>query len=358
MTALETGRTGHLAGPTFHPLRVVEIEELTDDAVALRFEVPAELAGEFAFTPGQHVAVRVPEDEERRSYSVCSAPGAPLRVGVRRIPGGAFSGAVLDRLRPGDELEVMTPTGRFGAALPGLRRPGFVAAGSGITPILAMATAALTDPAVERVSLVDINRSQRDVMFLDELADLKDRYPERLQLVHVLTREPQESELLSVRPDADGITRIRTALLGDVDGWFLCGPQGMVTTVRDALLADGIEGGSIHTELFHADAAPAPDLPAVPGLDSVEVEARLGGRRSAYRMSAGETVLDALLRTRGDAPYACKGGVCGTCRARVVEGSVAMAASWALEPDEIARGDVLTCQSRPTSDRVVLDYDA
>ena len=349
---------GSPASPAFHALRVAEIEPLTEDAVALRFEVPEELVAEFAFTPGQHVAVRVPEDEERRSYSVCSAPGDSLRVGVRRIPGGVFSHGVLDRLRPGDALDVMTPTGRFGSALPGLRRPGFVAAGSGITPILAMVTAALADPGVERVSLVDVNRSQREVMFLDELAEVKDRYPDRFQLVHVLTREPQESELLSARPDAASISRIRATLLGEVDGWFLCGPQGMVTTVRDALIADGVDAAGIHTELFHADAAPVPVLPANVATGEVEVTARLGGRRSSYRMSPGETVLDALLRTRGDAPYACKGGVCGTCRARVVAGSVAMAASWALEPDEVARGDVLTCQSRPTSDRLELDFDA
>jgi len=344
--------------PVFHPLRVVEIEPLTDDAVALRFEVPDELADEFAFSPGQHVAVRVPEDDERRSYSVCSAPGTPLRVGVRRIPGGAFSGTVLDRLRPGDALEVMTPTGRFGSALPGLRSPGFVAAGSGITPILAMVTAALADSDVDRVSLIGVNRSQRDVMFLDELADVKDRYPDRFQVVHVLTREPQESPLLSARPDAEAISRIRAALLPTVDGWFVCGPQAMVTGVRDALVADGVDPVSIHTELFHVDAGPAPVLPTVSDLDAVEVEARLGGRVTSLRMKAGETVLDALLRTRGDAPYACKGGVCGTCRARVVEGTVAMATSWALEADEVARGDVLTCQSRPTSERLVLDFDA
>jgi ring-1,2-phenylacetyl-CoA epoxidase subunit PaaE len=146
-------------------------------------------------------------------------------------------------------------------------------------------------------------------------------------------------------------------LLEEVDGWFVCGPQGMVTTVRDALVADGVPAAAVHTELFHADVAPPALSAAVPGLDSVSVQARLGGRRTAYRMSAAETVLDALLRTRGDAPYACKGGVCGTCRARVVEGSVAMAASWALEPDEVARGDVLTCQSRPTSERLVVDFD-
>jgi len=346
------------AQPRFHALRVAEIEPLTDDAVALRFEVPDDLAEAFAFTPGQHVAVRVPADDERRSYSVCSAPGTPLRVGVRRIPGGAFSEAVLGRLQPGDALEVMTPTGRFGAALPGLRRPGFVAAGSGITPVLAMISAALADPGVEQVVLVDVNRSQADVMFLDELADLKDRWPGRFQAVHVLTREPQESPLLSARPDAAAITRIRSTLVGEVDGWFVCGPQGMVETVRGALVADGVEPGSIHTELFHVDAGPAPVPEARADLDSVEVEARLGGRTSSFRMGGTETVLDALLRTRRDAPYACKGGVCGTCRARVVDGSVAMAASWALEPDEVSRGDVLACQSRPTSERLVLDFDA
>jgi ring-1,2-phenylacetyl-CoA epoxidase subunit PaaE len=345
--------------PGFHQLRVAKIEQLTDESVALEFEVPDDLADKFVFTAGQHVAVRVPGDDERRSYSVCSAPGAALRVGVRRLPGGAFSGTVLSRLRVGDSLEVMTPTGRFGAALPGLRRPGFVAAGSGITPVLAMVTAALADPHVERVSLIDVNRSQRDVMFLDEIADVKDRYPERFHAVHVLTREPQESQLLSARPDGDTILKIRRTLLDEVDGWFLCGPHALIGSVRDALVADGVDPGSIHSELFHVDAPPV--LVAEPGADerrSVEVEARLGGRQSQFRMSPSETVLDALLRTRGDAPYACKGGVCGTCRARVVEGSVTMAASWALEPDEVARGDVLTCQSRPTSDRVVLDYDA
>lgn len=344
--------------PRFHQLRVAEIEPLTEYSVALRFEVPAELADEFAFTAGQHVAVRVAGDEERRSYSVCSAPGGPLRVGIRRLPGGAFSGAVLDQLRVGDSLEVMTPSGRFGAALPGLRRPGFVAAGSGITPVLAMVAAALADPAVDRVSLIDVNRSQRDVMFLDEIADLKDRYPDRFQAVHVLTREPQESELLSARPDGETIVRISRTLLDEVDGWFLCGPFALVGSVRDALVADGVEAGAIHTELFHVDAPAVPvNVPGADDRDEVEVEARLGGRQSTFRMSPGETVLDALLRTRGDAPYACKGGVCGTCRARVLDGSVAMAASWALEPDEVARGDVLTCQSRPTSARVVLDYD-
>lgn len=344
-----------LRSPATHALRVASIEELAHDAVAIAFDVPDELRAAYAFDPGQHVAVRVPGEVTRRSYSVCSPPGGPLRIGVKRLPGGAFSGAVLDELQVGDDLEVMTPTGRFGAALAGLRRPAFVAAGSGITPVLSMVAAALADLGTEQVVLVDCNRSQRDVMFLDEIADLKDRWPDRFQVVHVLSREAQESELLSARLDADRLRRIRTDLLAEVDGWFLCGPFELVAELRVGLAADGVAATAIHTELFHAQAGPAP-TPVLPR-SGVEVVARLGGLETRFTLEPGEVVLDGLLRVRGDAPYACQGGVCGTCRARLVDGSVQMDATWALEPDEIARGDVLTCQSRPTSDALTLDYD-
>jgi ring-1,2-phenylacetyl-CoA epoxidase subunit PaaE len=346
-----------VARPEFHSLRVAAIDPLTDDSVALGFDVPDDLRAAYAFTPGQHVAIRVPGDDIRRSYSLCVPPTAPgLRIGVKRLPGGMFSQKVLEDLAVGDELEVMTPMGRFGAALAGLRRPAFVVAGSGVTPALSMAATALADPEVAEVTVVDCNRTQRDVMFLDELADLKDLHPTRLQLVHVLTREPQESALLSGRLDADRLRRIRAALLGDADGWFLCGPFDLVTTVHEALVADGVDPGIIHTELFHAEALP-PAAPVATPAGGTEVTATLGGLQSAFTVQPGEHVLDALLRVRGDAPYACKGGVCGTCRAHLSEGSVSMDANWALEPDEIERGYVLTCQSRPTSDRLVLDYD-
>lgn len=343
--------------PAFHALRVTAVEPLTDDAVAVGLEVPDELRAAYAFTSGQHVAIRVPGDDIRRSYSLCVPPGAAdLRIGVKRLPGGMFSQKVLETLHAGDELEVMTPMGRFGAALAGLRRPAFVAAGSGITPVLSMVSTALADPDVEEVSLLDCNRTQRDVMFLDDLADLKDRHPGRLQLVHVLTREPQESELLSGRLDAPRLRRIRATLLGDADGWFLCGPFDLVTTVHEALVADGVEPGTIHTELFHAEAPPA--ATTVPTTSTgTEATATLGGLRTTFSVQPGEHVLDALLRVRGDAPYACKGGVCGTCRAQLTEGTVTMDANWALEPDEVERGYVLTCQSRPTGDPLVLDYD-
>jgi ring-1,2-phenylacetyl-CoA epoxidase subunit PaaE len=346
-----------MARPEFHPLRVTAVDPLTDDAVALTLEVPEDLRADYAFTAGQHVAIRVPGDDIRRSYSLCAPPGsAGLRIGVKRLPGGMFSQKVLDDLALGDTLEVMTPMGRFGAALAGLRRPAFVAAGSGITPVLSMAAAALADPTVEEVTVLDCNRTQRDVMFLDELADLKDLHPTRLQLVHVLTRELQESPLLSGRLDAERFREIRSALLGEADGWFLCGPFDLVTTVHEALVADGVDPAAVHTELFHAEAPPRSaevDSPAT----GTDVTATLGGLRSAFTVQPGEHVLDAFLRVRGDAPYACKGGVCGTCRAHLLEGSVSMDANWALEPEEIAHGYVLTCQSRPTSERLTLDYD-
>lgn len=343
--------------PEFHSLRVLAVDELTDDASAISLEVPDELRAAYSFEPGQHVAIRVPGDEIRRSYSLCLPPGTPvLRIGVKRLPGGVFSQKVLEELKVGDALDVMTPTGRFGAALPGLRRPAFVAAGSGITPVLSMVASALDDPAVEEVTLIDCNRTQRDVLFLDDLADLKDLHPARLQLVHVLTREARESPLLSGRLDAARLGEIRAALVPEADGWFLCGPFDLVTTVHDALLTADVDPGTIHTELFHAEAPPAVapvDAPAA----GTSVTATLGGLRSTFTVRPGEVVLDALLRVRGDAPYACKGGVCGTCRAHLVEGEVSMAANWALEPDELAAGYVLTCQSRPTTDSLVLDYD-
>lgn len=343
--------------PEFHALRVGAIDTLTDDSVALTLEVPDDLRAAYSFTPGQHVAIRIPGDDIRRSYSLCVPPTAPaLRIGVKRLPGGMFSQKVLEELRVGDSLEVMTPMGRFGAALAGLRRPAFVAAGSGVTPVLSMVAAALADEEVEEVTLIDCNRTQRDVMFLDELADLKDLHPTRLQLVHVLTREPQESALLSGRLDADRIRRIRAALVGEADGWFLCGPFDLVTVVHDALLVDGVDPGTVHTELFHAEALPPGAVVETPATGT-EVTATLGGLQTAFTVQPGEHVLDALLRVRGDAPYACKGGVCGTCRAHLAEGSVTMDANWALEPDEVERGYVLTCQSRPTSERLVLDYD-
>ena len=351
--------TGHAA---LHPLRVSAIDELTDDAVAITFAVPEELRDDYAFSHGQHLSIRG-GDDVRRSFSICTPPSTGvLRIAVKRLPGGAFSDGVVGSLQVGDELEVMTPAGRFTTELDPTARKRYVAvaAGSGITPVLSIVAALLEGEPGSFVTLVYANRTSRSVMFLDEVHDLKDRFPTRLQIVHVLSREQQDVELLSGRLDAERFTRIVEAFgLREADDWFLCGPQEMVTSLREALVDLG--AGRVHTELFHADPTPrAPVAALVDGADgAAQVTIRLDGRASDFPLRPdGPPVLEAALDVRSDLPFACKGGVCGTCRARLVEGTVQMDANYALEPDEIERGYVLTCQSHPTSSKVVLDYDA
>jgi ring-1,2-phenylacetyl-CoA epoxidase subunit PaaE len=349
---------------TFHPLRVAAIDELTDDAVALTFDVPPALAADFAYTPGQHLNIRG-GDDVRRSYSICTAPSSGrLRIGVKRLPGGAFSEGVLGSLRVGDTLDVMTPAGRFTTAVDpgGARRCVVVAAGSGITPVLSIVTAILEGEPESSVTLIYANRTHRTVMFLDEVHDLKDRFPSRLQIVHVLSREASDVELLSGRLDGSRLTRIVTALVPGPSkaDWFLCGPQQMLADLRSAVSSLGVPDSRVHSELFHADPVQrAPVAVLAGGADgAARVTIRLDGRSSELDLRPDDVpVLEAALRVRSDLPFACKGGVCGTCRARLVSGTVAMDANYALEPDEIARGYVLTCQAHPTSEEVVLDYD-
>ncbi len=349
----------------FHRLRVAAVDRLTDDAVALTFDVPPELAETYRFTPGQHLTLRHLDGERdlRRTYSVCaSAAGGPLRVAVKKLEGGAFSTWVSDELSAGDVLDVLPPAGRFGPHVDPARarRYGLVAAGSGITPVLSIAWTVLEVEPESTVVLLYGNRTQRSVMFLEELADLKDRFPERLELLHVLSREEQDSELLSGRLDGERLGRLLSAFVpvDEVDEWYLCGPFGVVTEGKQALLAAGADPACVHTELFHAD-APPPRAPRAPGASAglSTVTAELHGRTTTVQVDPdGEAVLDALLAVRPDAPYACKGGVCGTCRARVVSGAVEMDVNYALEPDELAAGVVLTCQSHPTTDEVRLTF--
>jgi ring-1,2-phenylacetyl-CoA epoxidase subunit PaaE len=341
---------------------VAAVDELTDDAVAITFDVPDELREAYAFRHGQHLSIRG-GDDVRRSFSICTPPSSGiLRIGVKRLPGGAFSDDVVASLRVGDELEVMTPAGRFTTELDptAAKRYVAVAAGSGITPILSIIAALLEGEPGSRVALVYANRTSRSVMFLDEVHDLKDRFPDRLQIIHVLSRERQDVELLSGRLDGDRFRAVVEAFgLGDADDWFLCGPQQLVTELRTTLADLGAH--RVHTELFHAD--PVPRAPVAALADATDgaaaVTIRLDGRASDFPLRPdGPPVLEAGLAVRSDLPFACKGGVCGTCRAKLVEGTVQMDQNYALEPEEVERGYVLTCQSHPTSPTVVLDYDA
>jgi ring-1,2-phenylacetyl-CoA epoxidase subunit PaaE len=351
---------------TFHALPVARVDRLCEDAVAVTFAVPHDLRKTFAFKPGQYLTLRQDLDgvEERRSYSICAPPSAPPRIGVRRVDGGLFSTRLVDKLRPGDVLDVLPPLGRF---TPDLTRRGqqhvFVAAGSGITPVLSIMSAILESDKDSGATLLYGNRRTDTVMFGDELADLKDRYPARLQLVHVLSREPRDVSLFSGRLDAEKLSALLDTIVptSDVDHWWLCGPFGMLTDADAALAGHGVPRERVRRELFYVDEPPPPldraDESAVDG-PAAEVTLHLDGRETTLTLPADTPILDAAQRVRADLPFACKGGVCGTCRAKVTAGKVEMRRNYALEQHELDEGFVLTCQALPRSEQVTVDYDA
>ena len=348
---------------TFHRLTVARVDRLTDDAAAVTFDVPPELADAFAFRPGQSLTLRRLDGgrDERRDYSICAPAGAPLRIGVREVPGGLFSSWLVHGIGPGDEVEVLPPSGRFTTDLSTPGEHVFVVAGSGITPALSLASTALADGR-STVTLLYGNRRADTVMFADELADLKDRYGPRLTLLHVLSREARDADVTSGRLEGERLRRLVGSLLDarQVDHWWLCGPHGLVTDARAALAELGVPRERVHQELFYVDDVPPEpvrgDAATVAGPAS-EVTVVLDGRATPLTLPRDVPVLDAAQRVRGDLPFACKGGVCGTCRARVTDGEVRMRRNYALEPDEVAAGYVLTCQSLPVSDRLTVDYD-
>ena len=355
---------------TFHKLAVSAIVRLTDTACAVEFAVPEELRDEYAFRPGQHLTLRrlTGDVEDRRTYSICSTPVeltefGRLRIGVKLIPSGIFSGWLTGALQVGEVVEVMTPAGYFGPSGVGEpghdgRRIGCLAAGSGITPVLSILASVLASEPSSEVLLMYGNRRTADVMFLEPLADLKNRYPDRLTLLHVLSGEPQLADLLTGRIDAGKIAILLAGLASGVTEWYLCGPFGMVTAAREALVAGGVPEGRVHTELFYAGEMAEPEpLDDSRSEERSQVTVTLAGRTSRVEVAySGPSILDAVLAARPDAPYACKGGVCGTCRAKLVSGEVRMSRNYALEPDEIAAGLVLACQSHPVTDEVELEF--
>jgi ring-1,2-phenylacetyl-CoA epoxidase subunit PaaE len=351
--------------PAFHALRVATVQRLCEDAVAVGFDIPAELAGEFAFAPGQSLTLRRRVDgrDERRSYSICSPAGSPPRIGVREVPGGLFSSWLVRDVRPGDAIDVMGPTGAF---TPDLGTPGhhvLVAAGSGVTPMLSIAESVLAADDRSRVTLFYGNRRTGTVMFADELADLKDLHPTRFQVAHVLSREPREADLLSGRLDADRLAALVAGLVDvrGADHWWLCGPHGMVRDARRVLTGLDVPERRVHQELFYADDEPVRqsrhEEPAADGPVS-QVTVVLDGRCTTSVLPRESTVLDSASRVRPDLPFACKGGVCGTCRALVTEGKADMRRNYALERAEVDAGYVLTCQSFPASETLTVDYDS
>lgn len=352
----------------FHPLTVATVTRETRDAIALTFEVPPDLREQFRFVQGQHLTLRADIDGEdvRRSYSICSAvQDDVLRIAVKKAPGGVFSMWANDGVIAGQTLDVMPPMGHFNVPLEPGKRKNYVgfAAGSGITPLLSIIKTTLAAEPRSQFTLFFGNRSSSAVMFKEELADLKDSHLERLNLVYVMSREPQDIEILNGRIDrtkADALLK-RWVDAGTVDAAFVCGPDGMMQAVAASLEAHGVPKARIKVELFAASIPKherRPQAAPAPGHTECAVTVIMDGAARQYTVEkAKENILDAALRQGIELPYSCKGGVCSTCRAKLIEGEVDMDVNFALEDYEIARGFILCCQSYPVTDKVVVDFD-
>ena len=352
----------------FHPLPIARVERETRDAIAITFAVPAHLGEQFRFEQGQHLTLRADIDGEdvRRSYSICSAVNdGTLRIAVKRSPGGVFSTWANEALAAGASIDVMPPMGHFNVPLdPAAKRhyAGF-AAGSGITPLLSIVKTTLAAEPRSRFTLFYGNRASGTVMFKEELAALKDTYIDRFNLVHVLSREAQDIDLLHGRIDrAKADALITHWLRGDeIDAAFVCGPEGMMDAVVAALKGRGFPDAKIKIERFAASipkhqhvARPLPQAARA----ECEVTVIIDGSRKAFRLEKEkENILEAGLANGIELPYSCRGGVCSTCRCRLVEGEVDMDVNFALEDYEVARGFVLACQSYPITDKVIVDFD-
>ncbi|SDT53020.1 ring-1,2-phenylacetyl-CoA epoxidase subunit PaaE [Pseudarthrobacter equi] len=401
-TAAEEAQATGRRRPSFHTLAVKEVRRLTDDAIEVSFAVPKELTGQFDYLPGQYVALRttLPDaggepHEVRRSYSICAEPrsfedgSSEIRVAVKKDLGGLFSTWANAELKAGHELDVMSPMGAFvskhgrdGQAVEqnvmnSMNHPedlageagSFVAiaAGSGITPVIAIARTLLAANPETRFDLIYANKAAMDVMFLEELADLKDKYPQRLAIHHVLSREQRIAPLLSGRIDAEKLQQLLGTAIhaDDVDEWFLCGPFELVQLCRDTLAERGVKPENVRFELFTSGKPDRPEghagRPVIvdESQETYKITFKLDGLQGdvASPTHARESILNAALRVRPDVPFACAGGVCGTCRAKVVTGTVTMDENYALEQDELDKGYVLTCQSHPTSKEVTVDFD-
>ncbi|HEY1970676.1 MAG TPA: fatty acid desaturase [Pseudonocardia sp.] len=345
----------------FHKVPVRQVRRLTANSVEITFDVPGPLRDEFAFQPGQHLSVRtnLGGRDVRRNYSICSsATSGELRIGVKRIPGGEFSSFAAEVLRPGHTLELMTPTGNFGTPVDPLQAKHYVAitAGSGITPVLSMTTTALEVEPESRVTLIYGNQTAESTMFRAELDELESRYADRLEILHVLSQDPRHVPELRGTIDREKLEHWLATTLNPagVDEWFLCGPIGLTTTARDVLTEHGVNPDNIHFELFFGYAKPAVPATTYP---AARLTYQLSGTEHGTDLRAGETILEAALQRTPDAPYACMGGACGTCKAKLLLGTAEMDQNFALGKAELDAGYILTCQAHPTSPTVTVDYD-
>lgn len=353
----------------FQPIRVKSVRKETNDCVSVALDVPAALQESFAYTQGQYLTVKtqINGEEVRRSYSLCSSPlDKEWRIAIKKVEGGVFSTYANESLKPGDTLDVMPPMGKFYTAIQPDQARQYVcfAAGSGITPILSIIKTVLAAESMSQVILVYGNRSKASIIFKEQLEALKNKYMERFSLIHVLSREKMDAPIQSGRITADKCAALSSSLikLDKADAFFICGPEEMTLAVRDYLKAQSVDHKKIHVELFttagvlarkqqvkkvQSDNAPAS-----------KIIVKLDGRSFDFKLPfEGESILDAALKQGADLPFACKGGVCCTCKAKLIEGEVDMDVNYGLEPEEIEQGFILTCQSHPRTEQVVVDYD-
>jgi ring-1,2-phenylacetyl-CoA epoxidase subunit PaaE len=354
----------------FHSLKILDVTQETDQAIAVTLEPDPSLIDAFAFQPGQHLTFRadIGGEDVRRNYSICAAPNdGRLRVAIKQVEGGRFSSWALETMKAGGAIEAMAPRGHFTWKFEPSAQNHYLAfaAGSGITPVLSLIKAGLAAEEKSRFTLLYGNRSSASIMFLEELAALKDRYLGRLEIYHFLTAEFGDVELFNGRLDEARIAEVLTSLVNieKVDASFICGPTAMMDAAERAMLNAGLAPDHVLTERFstgeETEAERQADRESRQKAQGLKLEVRIDGRRRMIEFDAEKGHILENARAAGlGAPYACKAGVCATCRAKLVSGEVTMKKNYGLSPEEVAQGYILTCQAAPKSEGVVVDYDA
>lgn len=354
----------------FHTLKIKDLRHETDDCASIAFEIPESLKQDFEFKAGQYLTLRaeVNGQDLRRSYSICSSPKeGELRVAVKKIEGGKFSTFVNEQLKVGDSLEVMRPTGNFGTEISAAQAKHYVAfaAGSGITPIISIIKTVLATEPQSRFTLLYGNRDVQSIIFREEIEGLKNEYMTRLAVHHFLSREQLDAPMMNGRLSGDKCQQIfgKLVQLDDIDEFFICGPESMIFSVRDYLVAQNIPAEKVHFELFTSPDGKLGQEKRKARLANDDgktshITVILDGKTFDFDLRHNtDNILDAALKAGADLPFACKGGVCCTCKAKILEGSVEMDVNYGLVADEMKKGFVLTCQSYPTADKVVVDFD-
>ncbi len=351
----------------FHPLMVKEVKKESQDCVSIAFEIPLQLMDEFQFTQGQNITLKatINGEELRRSYSICSAPFEnELRVAVKKVEGGKFSAYANDYLQKGDVLQVMPPTGKFNTMLEAKNKKQYVAfaAGSGITPIISIIKTTLKKEADCCFTLVYSNRNRNSIIFFEELEGLKNKYLQRFNFIHLLSREKTDAPINSGRITTEKLQALSTLIdYKSTDDFFICGPEEIIFCVKDFLAMQDIASTKIHFELFTTPGQKNIAVTTKSTNDTGQkskVTIKLDGRTVEFNLAfESDSILEAALKQGADLPYACKGGVCATCRAKLLQGEVTMNVNYALEADEVARGFILTCQSHPVTESLLIDFD-